>query len=165
MKTIVVFNLPDEGLRYCSLDELTMAPQRGSRYILNRKVYEVEQPIEVLGRHADGTRKGSYEMLLELLTALDGNPVTVLANLAKMENLGDPAESAQKSPGGVILSMPTDSFDKDAKVVVVNAKLLKKLPEKVLDIDPSLLSQLIGQPGIAAITAAAGEGGGEKSGG
>lgn len=165
MKTIVVFNFPDEGLRYCSLDELAMAPQRGSRYILNRKVYEVEQPIEVLGRHADGSRKGSYEMLLELLTALDGNPVTALAKLAKMENIGDPAECAMKSPGGVIIPTATDSFDQDAKVVAVNAKLLKKLPEKVLDIDQTLLTQLMGQPGTAALTASTGEGGDGKSGG
>lgn len=162
MKTIVVFNLPDEGLRYCSIDELTMAPQRGSRYILNRKVYEVEQPVEVLGRHADGTRKGAYEMLLELLTALDGNPVTMLSNLAQMQNIGDPAESAQKSPGGVIIALPTDVFDQNAKVVVVNAKLLKKLPEKVLDIDPALLSQLMGQ--AAAVPSGTGEGDGGKSG-
>lgn len=151
MKTYVVFNIPDVGLRYCLLTELAMAPQRGSRYILDRKVYEMEQPIEVLGRRPDGTRKGSSQVLLELLAALDGgNPVVMLQNLAHMVNIGEPADATDKSAGGVILSMPASAFDENAVVLAVNARFLKNLPDHVLDLDPALVTQVMAGSHAAA---------------
>jgi len=44
VKTIVIMDVPEGPLLCCQLEDLTLKPERGSSYVLDGRLFDVERP-------------------------------------------------------------------------------------------------------------------------
>jgi hypothetical protein len=101
LKVVVIMDVPEGGpLLYCRLEDLTLKPERGSSYVLNGRLFDVERAVESLNVHARTSRKSTDEQLIELLQVLTGD-ANALHRLAHMRNIGSEEEGVA---GSIILA-------------------------------------------------------------
>jgi hypothetical protein len=101
LKTIVIMDVPGGPLLCCRIEDLTLTPERGSSYVLEGRLYDVERAIEVIGIYKLGSRKSTDEQLLSLVKMLSGDEQAMI-RLANMRNIG--TEEEGETTGGIILA-------------------------------------------------------------
>jgi len=100
--TLVIMDVPDGPLLCCHLEDLTLKPERGSSYVFDGRLFDVERAIEVIGVYKHGSHLSTDEQLLALLKLLGGEEETIV-RLANMRNIGK-EDGAAKLSGGIILA-------------------------------------------------------------
>jgi hypothetical protein len=101
VKTIVIMDVPEGPLLGCQLEDLTLKPERGSSYVFDGRLFDVERAIEVIGVYQPGSHKSTDEQLLSLLKLLCGEEQTMV-RLAGMRYIGKQDETMLS--GGLILA-------------------------------------------------------------
>ncbi len=91
VKTIVIMDVPEGPLMCCQLEDLTLKPERGSSYVLDGRLFDVERAIEVIGVYKRGSHMSTDEQLLKLLQLLSGRD-QAMVRLANMRNIGKEEE-------------------------------------------------------------------------
>ena len=112
LKVVVIIDVPDGPLLYCRLEDLTLTPERGSSYVLNGRLFDVERAIETLNVYSRASRKSTDEQLIALLQMLSGDS-NAMVRLASMRNIG--TETDTGIAGGIILATSlsfTDGADR-----------------------------------------------------
>lgn len=119
MKTMVVFHLPQGQLLYCDLADLALTPALRSTYQFGEAEYEVERTREMLSRKPDGSRLPTSEQLLDLMIAVapSDNPLSALAMIAAMKNVGD--STMPHTAGGILLPVGAKKLVEDVDRLVV----------------------------------------------
>jgi len=102
IKTIVIMDVPEGPLLCCQLEDLTLKPERGSSYVFEGRLFDVERAIEVIGVYKPGSHLSTDEQLLSLLKLLCGEGETV--RLAHMRYIGKEDSSKLTMSGGIILA-------------------------------------------------------------
>ena len=118
VKTVVVMDVPEGPLLFCDLEDLTLKPERGSSYVFNGRLYDVERAIEVLGVYQRASHKSADQQLLSLLNLLTGREQAAI-RLASMRNIGK--EKTTES-GGIILSAALGFTDGAERLVFLRLR-------------------------------------------
>jgi hypothetical protein len=102
VNTLVIMDVPEGPLLFCQLEDLTLKPERGSSYVLDGQLYDVERAVEVIGVYKSGSHLSTDQQLLSLLNLLCGQEQAPL-RVGSMRNIGKPAGASALS-GGLILA-------------------------------------------------------------
>jgi hypothetical protein len=154
VKTIVVMDVPEGPLLCCQLEDLTLKPERGSSYVLDGRLFDVERAIEVIGVYKHGSHLSTDEQLLGLLKLLSGQEQSAV-RLASMRNIG----KEQQTAGGIILAVSLSFTDGADRLVYL--KLRQVNTTTALDGMRQLARDAMDRGGS---TTGAGKGEGEKHG-
>jgi hypothetical protein len=114
IKTLVIMDVPEGPLLCCQLEDLTLKPERGSSYVFDGRLFDVERAIEVIGVFKRGSHKSTDEQLLSLLNLLCGQEQAMM-RVANMRNIGK--EDETQLSGGIIVAT-TLSFTSGADRLV-----------------------------------------------
>jgi hypothetical protein len=102
VSTLVIMDVPEGPLLCCQLEDLTLKPERGSSYVLDGQLYDVERAVEVIGVYKRGSHLSTDEQLLALLNLLCGQEQAPM-RVGSMRNIGKPGGESALS-GGLILA-------------------------------------------------------------